>query len=369
MKLGWGDICAQVTFLMVAASVAAEATTSPSWNVRSGNSQQANQATETSLREARCSLARLLETGELVAGAEESLRNVWPGYWYPGKPFILTDPGECVLVYTTRAAPPGFENADVTAGGKGAFFLAKGTIPDLAASRGHMDIEYPIDGEVATAVPLRDDPLASLHFLFHEAFHAFQEHRFLRDFDPSQQNVPTSVVGAPEFLALAQVERRILARALDASSPDAITDVARKFLIVRKHRFDGIPEWVANVERNMERIEGSAELVGYAAAVRALGCPDEDVADIVRRELSNRQEPGRLGGQWLLRDRVYSTGAALGLVLDRLGQEWRRALEDGQGFERLLQRVLPEPEPTPGQVGTILREYGYEQILSSLHHD
>ncbi len=80
-----------------------------------------------------------------------------------------------------------------------------------------------------------------------------------------------------------------------------------------------------------------------------LTIPGETVLLVSKGDAPAEFRPG--GGQELrgrvhvYRGRVYGTGAALAVLLDRLGADWRSALEQGQWFDEILARVLDfDPE-------------------------
>lgn len=307
----------------------------------------------------------LYGAGATIAAAEGLLDDVWPGYWFPGKKFILAIPGQCVLLYSSEPAPPGYEPLSLVSAGTGSFYLARGNVPRLGASEGHFDIRFPVGRGFATAVPIRESLLPTLHALYHEAFHAYQNDEFS---DPSvtHSSVPNAVVGDPEFRALAEVERRVLAEAIVQSDEEALRNLARRYLAVRLHRLAAVPAHVADVEREMERVEGTAQFVGYSAAVRALDLSATATADIIGRDLRKPAKTSRFGGEWTLRLRVYATGAAIGVLLERLATDWRSGVERGASLEALLVRSVASDGAPASLLPSTLDEFGYDEIFQSL---
>jgi nitroreductase len=297
----------------------------------------------------------------LVVTAAPAVGTVWPGFWPAAQPFFLARPGIHVLLYSEGAAPARFRRVPLASGGDGAFFAACGEVPELSASRGFMDISVPLDEWIATAVPIRGEVRATLEFLYHEAFHAFQRVTFAPH-RPLDAAIPDSLVAAPAFQALGAVERRILASALMAP-PDSAAELARRFLAVRAHRLAAVPAHIERYEAELERIEGSAELVGRLAALVALGEPEEELVKRLRHDLLRAGAQPRLGGEWRIRFHAYATGAALAVLLDHLRLTWRGELEGGGSQVEILRRALASSATAPPPVPRVLEEYGYDALL------
>jgi hypothetical protein len=158
----------------------------------------------------------LLAIASLVVQAVPALGRVWPGYWPPERKFILADSGYAALLYTTGAPPAGFEpvsDASAVPGPPGSTYLHAGKVPGLSASQGLFSLAFNVPGGEAIAVPLNGGLSSTLSFLFHEAFHAYQQREFsnphVREIDADAREVMDST-----NVALWEVERRILREAL-----------------------------------------------------------------------------------------------------------------------------------------------------------
>lgn len=282
----------------------------------------------------------LLATASTVVQAVPALGRVWPGYWPADRPFILADSGYAALLYTTGAAPAGFE--PVTAGSAvpgppGRTYLYAGKVPGLSASLGLFNLNFRVPGGEAIAVPLESRLPATLRFLFHEAFHAYQERAFanphVREIDADAREVVDST-----NVALWEVERRILREALATDDEAALRPLLRSYLAVRGRRAARLSPEVARYEAELERVEGSAQWVGNLGAFVAVGGGTEELEQGLREDLTRSAEMPRFanGAQWVIRVRVYATGATLAALLERLSPAWKTKLASGETFVSLV---------------------------------
>lgn len=134
---------------------------------------------------------------------------------------------------------------------------------------------------------------------------------------------------------------------------------------MRYQRLRAAPAQVRQVEQSLERIEGSANLVGHASAAAALGAGTGAATTAVREYLTLALD--RFGGDraaQLMRWRAYGTGAALGLLLDRSGIPWRGPLARGTSFDTLLEQATSfDPTRAASLARAALDEYGYDEVL------
>lgn len=279
----------------------------------------------------------LLQTARAVARIAPHMEQAWPGFWSPDQAFILYRPGEAVLLISPATPPAGFlpvQGPGVPQELQGRAYLYRGTLPGL---EGSFHIDFPAGGTTATAVALNPEGIPpTLETLFHEAFHGFQSRGFAAASSAAGEFVDRSQIAAPEFQAMVEVERRMLAEALDVSTDD-LPEHLRQYLAVRLMRIHSVPEDVHAVEQHLERVEGSAHLVGLEAGLLASGDGREQLPEALRPYLTRPLESFSGGlPERLIRGRVYGTGAAIGLSLDRLGVEWRSRMEEGATFDELL---------------------------------
>ncbi len=313
----------------------------------------------------------LIRTAAIIVRAAPKIEAVWPGYWPADQAFFLTRPDEAVLLVSSIAPPPEFEplvGPGVPRELRGIAYLRRGLPADLAQSGG-FHLAYQAGDVAAPAVPLQDSIFPTLSFLYHEVFHPYQFRKF-KDIFARVAPADSARVSAAKFVAMAEVERRILSAAPDAPSPDSLRLLLRQYLAVRAYRPDANSEAQA-VERRTERVEGSARLVGYQAALLALGEDPDQVQDLLRHDLTRPLEsfsvrPGP--NARLMRWRLYGTGAALGNLLDRLEYDWRAHLETGVPLDELLSRALAfdpakAPYEAPGLAASALVRFGWSELL------
>ncbi|HEV2122273.1 MAG TPA: hypothetical protein VGW38_05820 [Chloroflexota bacterium] len=313
----------------------------------------------------------LIRTAAIIVRAAPKIKAVWPGYWPADQAFFLTRPDEAVLLVSSIAPPPEFEplvGPGVPRELRGITYLRRSLPADLAQSGG-FHLAYKAGDVTAPAVPLQDSIFPTLSFLYHEVFHPYQFRKF-KDIFARVPPADSARVSTPKFIAMAEVERRILSAALDAPSPDSLRLLLRQYLAVRAYRPDMNSEAQA-VECRTERAEGSARLVGYQAALLALGEDPDRVRNLLRHDLTRPLEsfsarPGPNAP--LMRWRLYGTGAALGYLLDRIEYDWRVQLEQGVPLDELLSRALAF-DPTkaayeaPGLAASALVRFGWSELL------
>lgn len=297
---------------------------------------------------------RALSVAEEIVARQEELRAVWPGFWPIGQPFMLVDSQATVLYSPARSAPPaGFVPArGPRVAELAGMWLHAGVPPDLDIARGrNAHLEYDADGDVVTAVRVGDDVAEAIELLFHEQFHVFQRSHFR----PTLPSAP--VEGAPldsvELARLDELERATLKRAL-AADPAHVGQVARDYVAIRIRRMSGQPDSVVQAEHGGERTEGSAQWVGMRMLTRVQG---DDIGSFRGRlsELLNwRPAPASFdvvfdGLPIARRQRLYSTGAAILELLDRLGApDWQTRLAMGEApFDILVATISTSSRSRP----------------------
>jgi hypothetical protein len=182
----------------------------------------------------------------------------------------------------------------------------------------------------------------TLGTLYHEAFHTYQGDHFFRARDTSEA-LPDSLAGDESALPMVVGERRLLADALSHKSPDSVRAAVRRFLWFRSVRFARAHPWLLRVQRQLERYEGSAHLVGRQAQLVAVGAEPREAVESLRAELLQPPPaaPPWVRRYWIpLRWHAYASGAAMALLLDQLGERgWRGRVETGTDLDVLLARA------------------------------
>lgn len=307
---------------------------------------------------ARDTLAHVVEAAVEIVRSTDEADGAWPGFW-TGRSFALTVPGELVVLYSAGDSVTGFSRVrDV---GSGRIHARRGSHPALKASRIEtVDVSATVDGKTLTAVPVQDDTHGTLRLLYHEAFHAYQSKKFSPLEMPELSDGGRPSGADPD--SVADLERRALAEAVAATTDSTRLDHLRTYVALRSWRCrQDRPR--CRTELRVEREEGSAEYVGHRAALAVAGRDTSRIDEIVRRRLLGPlPEPDseiRIGGMtWEERGRLYGTGAAIALVLDRLDVEgWRARLEEGASFFALVREAVDDrkgasrPRPSAGKLG------------------
>lgn len=267
--------------------------------------------------------------------AQPAIDGVWPGFWPDSQPFLIYEPEGDALLYSPVAPPAAYVPYDAARSGPraGHLYWHEGVPGGLY---GIFDTAYRVGQATAIAVVLQPTLGGTLETLFHETFHVYQHRNFKGESIGFGYVAPESITAA--IMAKAEVERSILRAALKARDRASLGELVHEYLAVRAGRTGQMPEKAREIEASVERAEGSAQLVGIQATVAVLGQKPEVVPDEIGKKLA--VPLADLGGglaERMFRWRLYGTGAAIGLLLDRLAFDgWRERLEDGSSFEALL---------------------------------
>lgn len=298
-------------------------------------------ADPTSRRDLEAAVARII-------AHQDALSRLWPGFWPEGQPFIIHHP-ETGAVFAGDAAPEGPE-------------FRPGALPGAVSS---YELDYP-SGVVNTVALKYDGDVADLETLFHEQFHDHQTAAFRWLGEGSDEFVDVSLIpDLAGFAAAAEIERRILAEALNARRPDDRRRLAARYLTLRHHRLSTLDPAVATAEAYREWSEGTAEYVGVSGGAIVAGRPDRARARIVealRRDLNDA--PGGFSINWF-RGRAYGVGAALAWLLDDLGVDWRADIETGAHLDARLAQALGEGAAQSDPVA-LLRRYGHHRLRQEM---
>ena len=307
----------------------------------------------------------LLEAAVALGAGSERADTVWPGFSLVEEGFLLYEPGRAALL-VGGAPPQGFvavADSLLPPPLRGRTFSFEGALPGLD---GGIDTRYAIGGVLTTAYPLGSSLSGTLAGMYHEAFHRYQQRAFA-DARVEGEGVPAGAL-TREFQALIEVERRMLARALQLEPGPARDSLVLGFLAVRHRRLDEAPQRVRDVERELERKEGSANLVGFGMAAATLGRERGRVVAAIGEYLTMPLD--RFGSDpatQVMRWRAYGTGAAMGLLLDAKGAAWRGPLERGAGFDQLLADAYDaDPAAFPALASRALAAFEYEGIRADV---
>lgn len=215
----------------------------------------------------------------------------------------------------------------------------------------------------------------NLSITFHEAFHAFQR-------DPKRAGAKW---GAENSLlvfeyqessarnnALFSIESRILRLALESKNKREFIKKVREFLAVRKLRQSELEPRFVEFEKGAELNEGLAEYAGTKAIVIGMEAAKQRQISVSFTEPNTdaflKKKYEKLGSITKIgrniRLKFYYVGSAQSFLLDRLMPDWKTKVQmEGKALQDLLETIVGKL-PTEKEVETILRQNGYENILS-----
>lgn len=259
-----------------------------------------------------------------VLAHQAALSQLWPGYWPDGQAFILHDRA-VGAVFAGAASPsgPSFRPGP------------------LAGADGGFELDYP-SGAPNTVVLMVTGPDTDLETLFHEQFHDYQSDAFRWRGPGGGEYLDLSLIpDLARFAAQAEVERRVLADALQARDDDSRRRLARAYLTLRRERIAALDDAVDVIEAEREWSEGTAFYVGLQASALVHAKDDDAVRDRLVAELRMNlaARPGGFVSNWF-RWRAYGVGGAQAWLLDALGADWRGQVEDGERLNVLLEQAV-----------------------------
>ncbi|HKA36424.1 MAG TPA: hypothetical protein VKH43_06355 [Thermoanaerobaculia bacterium] len=245
----------------------------------------------------------------------------WPGFEPCRIPLVLFDGEKTWLV--RHPAPP-------------AEFAASGDRDDARVFEGrHASVRANTSVDLAgtptaSAIvqgPVRD-PVRLAALLVHETFHVFQGRRH-PGWGANEADLFVYPVEDSRALALRRLESLALRRALAAGRARGRAAWAARALETRRERFALLPAAAGAYERGTELKEGLARYVQWLAGDVEPLFPDGEFAAAA------------------VRDRAYSSGAAMALLLDSLDPGWKGRLEEGgsRWLEDLLATAAGPEKP------------------------
>lgn len=221
---------------------------------------------------------------------------------------------------------------------------------------------YPINGVECYVMPFVDmsklsggDPFARDFkdaffrlFFIHEGFHRFQakEGMFKNELQASTDQL-NQLPLTQELVELSLLEHAILAAGLKATDKTAKEKYLAQFYAVRRTRMDldtSSEKLVNLVDNGQEMIEGTAlylEYVFFNAAGMAYDGDIRPLDELLANYNTMDGSPKSFIEESLRTARQYQTGAALGLLLDAVGNTtWHKDLQGGTYFVAVISQSL-----------------------------
>jgi hypothetical protein len=290
---------------------------------------------------------------------------VWPGYDLSLHPFVVYRPGRWAVVLNPPGEIEGYRPYPESWPQLGAPALVHfGATPALV---GQLEFDFAVGPTTTVAIPLADNlpeqPLerarSLLAFVVHEAFHQFQRSAFREVNEPSEELYPILDTANSARVALEMHILEDAMRAVERRDRPGVRRLTGLFLAQRRFRWEHASPLVREFERAKELTEGTAKYVEtrFVATVAVdcrtgrftdpYVCPSfrsVTVPSYLQADFDSRLTDGALSPADVARNRIYPTGAAMGVLLDFFGAEWKHqaaGLPDSSALADLLALSVP----------------------------
>lgn len=178
----------------------------------------------------------------------------------------------------------------------------------------------------------------AMQHLLHEQFHRFQYANFARFKLASWGTAPAEAARSMSlpFREATAAEGALLSAALHADSLERVRCHIDYFVALREIRTTDDPR-LNMFESDHERIEGTAQYVGFLGAGLAAG----EAADLAANAIASEVIRVTKG-----RPRYYNTGAAMAFLLDRFKAEWKSDVQNGAYLLDVLRQAIQLRTPS-----------------------
>jgi len=281
-----------------------------------------------------------------ILNAPAATNAIWPGFSLPDRDWAVQDESGVYLV-TNKRPPESFTKGD-------RWYFRQEPLPNFTAG---FELDYRLGDLRLVAVRAKHTVEQTVALLYHESFHVFQ-----RTWTTSAAAVDYgSVTGfLPVHAASVEVERRVMRDAIRSNGP--IQPFVQQAVAVRALRASEVSRDFVQAERQAERTEGLAAYVEARSIALALGKPARAVVDDISRQLSApMRDFGGSPDERLIRTRGYGTGAAMGILLDRQGINWK-SRATSEPLDHLLAETVDAPDAQAADAA--YRRYGYDRLLA-----
>ncbi len=367
-----------------------------------GNGQQPAQSRSASALKVD---PRLIAEANEVWGLIGSAQNpIWPGWDASSTPLLLYIPGEQDVLINHPHPPQGFVAYNgpirfpgwqvlirngptlIASDGQNTALEVEG-VPTLAVAdtlsnlrnqvAGMLTDTRPVDQKLQSlrALSLATDPYGQLAMVVHEAFHVFQGKQAPDKGADEMALLHYPVLSVQNNVGFA-LEGLALADALHAKNDAEFRHAALRWLAVRKDRRAALPAEAVEYEDGTEYNEGLATYTQYRlyqvlegrqpgpamawvqgfAGYTDLSAQREDlIATMIQNmkgEVVVNNDPY---GPAPLRMRLYYSGMAEGVLLDRLSPGWKsRIFAPDTSLTAIAEEAL---KPSPSELDQALREF------------
>jgi hypothetical protein len=172
---------------------------------------------------------------------------------------------------------------------------------------------------------------------------------------------------APEQVALALLEQRILAAGLHANGADDL--LVRELIAIRQLRMAGAAN-ALQAELAQEQRDGTAEYVAYRFALAAgqtqlQSWPERLLAGYAGERAPEPGSGATALGDYMQSERAALVGAAIGLLLDAAAIPWRAQMSEGQTPFDVLAAAFPLAEgERDALVAQAKAGFGYDELVA-----
>lgn len=321
--------------------------------------------------------------GEALVLSRATSGKLWPGWGLEKYPILVFETGRVAYLVNHPAPPPDFVRLETKLPLLGTVFMKTGRDARFTANTS-IDLNGAPTACISYSTAASEADSVSLKFValvFHETFHAMQN----KAGKTGKGSVEALLMRYPDLnsenLAMAQLEQMILfdlVRFEDAPDPVKV----RQFLAVRQARLRSVGTEMLRADRGIEYQEGIPtylevrlldEAKKAAAASPGLGkddpyalgfsqAPELKMGSYLMRLLRFSSDPGAT------RDRGYATGMALGLLLDRLGVDWKSSiLSSDKYLDEILADAVPlSASAAPASLASAKKDYRYDEVLRTV---
>ena len=334
----------------------------------------------------------LTSTGEVVKLFKEKSESIWPYFDLSMQPFIVYIPNKWVLLVNYDKDIDGF--SEYPEDWPDIFTDAKLRLGNFIGLNGQLQFNFKIDSIETLAIGFPegffnvDEPYTMIEifgFIIHESFHQFQRQSFGEIPWAREEKYP---ILDSENSALCYIEMQLLINALEAMNADdeeKCRKLLKYFATVRENRWEMADNFVKQYEQGQELNEGTAKYV-EAKSIHLLResknnrnydidpnlyaiLTSDKVEKYLELEFNHIMGNNCISPDDMIRNRIYPTGAAEGILLDYTGIDWKKeAQKAGTDFTftgLISDSAAIKIETSKYSLSEILEEYDYQSILSN----
>lgn len=312
-----------------------------------------------------------------IAHFTPQLSQIWPTYWPLDQTFIINIEGEGALLISSGEIPSSYTpmaNDELPAALRGKAYYQKDGIKNIPQP---FYLDYDIgNGQTAVLINVKASEKGDKFFLsniqsliLHEQFHAYQKSMFSSD--ESVFIKPTDIRDRTAFAASAEIERRILADAIQMHDRGHQIELIQQYFAMRRLREETNLKNIAIYEKISERNEGTAEFAEQSAHSIINEGADAMLRDLLVTGLQEEiiSDGGIFTSSWT-RGKSYANGAALAYLIGKYDDgDWQDKIEKGAFLDEHLASLFPSLSASKANILVKAAHdiYGYGAIYSQFY--